>query len=113
MSFLDRRIDRAEAFVLRELGMSSLLMLPLAAAGRPWGLVEVYDVRLRCFDDVDLEAGRQLVAACEARLADLVRSCANLFEPVAAHPLQRPHRSARRGRPAGADPARRRAVREG
>ena len=31
MSFLDDRIDRAEAFILRDLGMELLLMLPLIA----------------------------------------------------------------------------------
>ena len=47
ISFLDNDLDRAEAFVLRELQMNACLLVPLVVAGRPWGLVELYDARMR------------------------------------------------------------------
>jgi diguanylate cyclase (GGDEF)-like protein len=49
LSFLDDDVDSAEAFVLRELGMNAALLAPLLVHGRPWGLVEIYDMRLRRF----------------------------------------------------------------
>jgi diguanylate cyclase (GGDEF)-like protein len=96
MSFLDDSIDRAEAFVLRELGMNSLLMLPIVVAGRAWGLVEVYDVRLREFEPGDVETARALVAASARRLEELAAEGADL-DTVGARgdvPLQRPIRGA-------------------
>ena len=57
ISFLDDDLDRAEAFVLRELRMNCALLLPLVVDGRSWGLVEVYDMRLRRFTRED-EASR-------------------------------------------------------
>jgi len=76
ISFLDRDVDPAEAVALRDLGMNALLMVPLHVAGRPWGLVELFGMRLRRFteDDVAIaqflasQAGRRLesVAASEA-----------------------------------------------
>ena len=71
MSFVDDRIDRAEAFVLRELNMNSLLMLPFLVGDRVWGLVEVYDVRMRRFEDDDIAAAAQLTALAGRRLAEL------------------------------------------
>jgi diguanylate cyclase (GGDEF)-like protein len=71
VSFLDGDVDPAEAFVLRELGMSSLLLLPLEVKGRPWGLVELYEMRLRRFTDDDVVVARFLVGHAERRLAAL------------------------------------------
>jgi GAF domain-containing protein len=49
ISFLDDDLDGAEAFVLRELRMNAVMLVPLVVAGRSWGLVELYDQRLRQF----------------------------------------------------------------
>ena len=75
ISFFDDDLDQAEAFVLRELQMSSCLLVPLVVAGRSWGLVKVYDMRMRRFtpDDEVLamflsgQAGRRIEALGEAR----------------------------------------------
>jgi diguanylate cyclase (GGDEF)-like protein len=93
MSFVDDRIDRAEAFVLRELGMNSLLMLPLLLGDDVWGLVEVYDVRMRRFEAADAAAARQLTALASRRLAEL--RAQGLLVERGAHgvPLQRPMRA--------------------
>ena len=53
ISFLDEDLDSAEAFVLRELEMNSAILVPLVAHGRSWGLVEIYDMRLRRFSAED------------------------------------------------------------
>ncbi len=50
ISFLDDDLDGAEAFVLRELQMNSALLVPVVVHGKAWGLVEIYDMRLRRFD---------------------------------------------------------------
>ena len=71
MSFLDGDVDPAEAFILRELGMNAVLLLPLHVGGKPWGLVELYEMRLRRFTDDDLVVARFLVAQAERRLAAL------------------------------------------
>ncbi len=71
VSFLDGDVDPAEAFILRELGMNAVLLLPLRVAGKPWGLVELYEMRLRRFTDDDLVVARFLIAQAERRLAAL------------------------------------------
>jgi len=48
-SLADASVDEGEAFVLRKVGMQSVLILPLVVQGRPWGLAEVYDARDRQF----------------------------------------------------------------
>ena len=69
VSLADEDADPAEAFVLRELKMQAVLLLPLEVAGRTWGLVEVYDARPRRF------------TPAEAGLAELVvRQAAVLLE---------------------------------
>jgi GAF domain-containing protein len=91
-SFLDDGIDSAEAFVLRSLGMNSLLMLPLVVRERAWGLVEVYDVRLREFEQADVDAARSLVSAAARRLEDLGSAGVDIdgFGPEGPVTLQRP-----------------------
>jgi diguanylate cyclase (GGDEF)-like protein len=69
VSFIDRDVDSAEAFILRELGMNALLMLPLRVGGAPWGLVELYEMRLRRFTDDDVAIAQFLVSQAERRLA--------------------------------------------
>ncbi|GIU95326.1 MAG: hypothetical protein KatS3mg012_1783 [Gaiellaceae bacterium] len=71
MSLVDAEVDPAEAFILRELSMNALLMLPLRVGGEPWGLVEVYEMRLRRFTDDDVALARFLVESAERRLGEL------------------------------------------
>jgi diguanylate cyclase (GGDEF)-like protein len=71
ISFLDPDVDSAEAFILRELGMSGVLMLPLRLHGGPWGLVELYDMRLRRFTEDDVSLAQFLVAQAERRLEEI------------------------------------------
>lgn len=68
VSFADGDVDPAEAFILRELNMNALLMLPLRVGGRSWGLVELYEMRLRRFSDDDVAVARFLVGQAERRL---------------------------------------------
>jgi diguanylate cyclase (GGDEF)-like protein len=68
VSFLDGEVEPAEAFILRQLGMNALLMLPLHVAGRPWGLIELYEMRLRRFSDDDVAVAQFLASHAEARL---------------------------------------------
>jgi GAF domain-containing protein len=60
-SVLDTDSDPTEAALLRELRFDSLLMLPLAADGAPWGLVEVY-VDGRAFGEDEVERAVALAA---------------------------------------------------
>jgi GAF domain-containing protein len=68
VSFLDGEVDDAEAFILRELGMNAMLMLPLRVHGRPWGLVELYEMRLRRFTEDDVAIAQFLASHAERRL---------------------------------------------
>jgi diguanylate cyclase (GGDEF)-like protein len=68
VSFLDPEIDRAEAFVLRDLKMNCVLLLPLFVRGLPWGLVELYDVRLRHFSDAERGTAEFLVRQAARRI---------------------------------------------
>ena len=68
ISFAQGDVDPAEAFILRELGMNALLMLPLNVGGRPWGLVELYEMRLRRFTDDDVAIAQFLTTQAERRL---------------------------------------------
>ncbi len=69
VSFLQGDVDPAEAFILRELAMNALLLLPLRVEGRPWGLVEVYEMRLREFTEDDIAIAVFLTQQAERRLA--------------------------------------------
>lgn len=68
LSFADSSVEPAEAFVLRELGMNALLMLPLYVRGAPWGLIELYEMRMRRFTEDDLAVATFLAAQAEKRL---------------------------------------------
>ena len=68
MSFLDEEVDPAEAFILRELGMNAVLMIPLRVAGRSWGIVELYEMRLRRFTHDDIGVAQFLSNRAERRL---------------------------------------------
>jgi putative nucleotidyltransferase with HDIG domain len=49
ISAADAAADPAELFVLREMEMQAVLLVPLVVAGHSWGLIEVYDSRPRAF----------------------------------------------------------------
>jgi diguanylate cyclase (GGDEF)-like protein len=68
VSFVDSHVDPSEAFILRDLGMNALLMLPIRVAGRSWGLIELYEMRLRRFGQDDVAVAQFLVAQAERRL---------------------------------------------
>jgi diguanylate cyclase (GGDEF)-like protein len=68
ISFLEGEVDPAEAFILRELGMNAMLMVPLRVRGRSWGLVELYEMRLRRFNDDDVAIAQFLATQAERRL---------------------------------------------
>lgn len=68
VSFHDPDLDPAEAFAMRDLGMNACILLPLVVEGVSWGLVEVYDMRIRSYTPAEqavadllvLQAGRKL-----------------------------------------------------
>jgi diguanylate cyclase (GGDEF)-like protein len=68
VSFADGDVDPSEAFILRDLGMNALLMLPLRVGGRMWGLIELYEMRLRRFAEDDIAVAQFLVSQAERRL---------------------------------------------
>ena len=68
VAFADGDVDPSEAFILRDLGMNALLMLPVRVGGRSCGLVELYEMRLRRFTDDDVAVAKFLVAQAERRL---------------------------------------------
>jgi len=74
VSFVDGDVEPAEAFILRELNMNALLMLPLRVRDTSWGLVELYEMRLRRFSDDDVAVARFLVGQAERRLEIVARS---------------------------------------
>jgi putative nucleotidyltransferase with HDIG domain len=49
----DKGADPAELFVLREMEMQSVLIVPLTVETGTWGLIEVYDTRTRVFSGVE------------------------------------------------------------
>jgi putative nucleotidyltransferase with HDIG domain len=49
----DAGADSAELFVLREMEMQSVLIVPLTIETLTWGLIEVYDTRTRVFSGVE------------------------------------------------------------
>lgn len=69
ISFAEGDVDPAEAFILRELGMNALLLLPLRVDGRPWGLIELYEMRMRVFTNDDIAIARFLTRQAERRIA--------------------------------------------
>jgi hypothetical protein len=56
----DADLDSAEAFILREHGFGSLVMLPLDLNGAAWGLVEIYRVDRRPFSEAEIRRAREL-----------------------------------------------------
>ena len=71
ISFLDDDLDRAEAFVLREVKMNCALLLPIVVDGKTWGLAELYDVRLRRFSREQQAIAEFLVGVAARRIEAL------------------------------------------
>jgi len=63
VSASDPDADPAELFVLREMDMQAVLLVPIVVEGEGWGLIEVYDTRPRVF--TGLERGLAEVAAAQ------------------------------------------------
>ena len=70
VSVLDDDAEPSESDLLRQLGLDSLLMLPLVCEGQCWGLAEIY-VNGRRFGEEDIEAAEPLAEAFGERLAVL------------------------------------------
>ena len=68
VSFVEGDVDPSEAFILRDLGMNALLMLPVRVRGKAWGLIELYEMRHRRFSEEDVAVGQFLVSQAERRL---------------------------------------------
>jgi len=70
ISIDDPSADPAELFVLREMQMKSVLLVPLVVAEEPWGLIEIYDSRPRDFSSSERHlaelAGSQIAALLAA-----------------------------------------------
>ena len=71
ISFLDDEVDSGEAFVLRELQMNAVMLVPLVVHGGSWGLVEIYDMRLRRFTSEDEALAWFLVGQAGRRIEAL------------------------------------------
>jgi GAF domain-containing protein len=71
ISFLDDDVDSGEAFVLRELQMNAVMLVPLVVHGASWGLVEIYDMRLRRFTTEDEALAWFLVGQAGRRIEAL------------------------------------------
>jgi diguanylate cyclase (GGDEF)-like protein len=72
ISFIDGDVDPSEAFILRDLGMNALLMLPIRVSGQQWGLIELYEMRMRRFGTDDVAVAQFLVTQAERRLESVV-----------------------------------------
>jgi GAF domain-containing protein len=70
----DPAADAAETALLERLGYDALLMHPLRAAGRSWGLVELYAGAGVEFDDEARRRSAAIVAALEQRLEVVERA---------------------------------------
>jgi putative nucleotidyltransferase with HDIG domain len=67
ISTADPAADPGELFVLREMEMAAVLLIPVAIDTVVWGLIEVYDVRARAFSGLErqiAELAATHVAAC-------------------------------------------------
>ena len=64
----DAGADPAELFVLREMEMQAVLLVPLVVAGHTWGLIEVYDSRPRGFPALE----RHLAELAAAQIGGLL-----------------------------------------
>jgi putative nucleotidyltransferase with HDIG domain len=65
----DPLADPAELFVLREIEMQAVLLVPLVVNTHRWGLIEIYDRRARRFSGLDLHLAELGAAQINALLA--------------------------------------------
>ncbi len=65
----DPGADPAELFVLREVEMEAVLMVPLVVEARSWGLIEVYDTKPRPFPGAERHLAELAAAQIGAILA--------------------------------------------
>jgi len=68
ISIDDPGADPAELFVLREMQMQSVLIVPLVVGDEPWGLIEIYDSRPRDFSSAE----RHLAELAASQIAALL-----------------------------------------
>jgi GAF domain len=66
----DPAADSAEVTILRELGFTSLLMVPICTADAVWGLAEIYREGVHRFVNRDAARATQLFAVVGDRVAD-------------------------------------------
>jgi hypothetical protein len=71
VSLSDERVEESEAFVLREVGMEAVLLVPIVALGRPWGVAEVYDARRRQFSEEETVLADLFIRHVAALLSQL------------------------------------------
>jgi putative nucleotidyltransferase with HDIG domain len=69
ISAADASADPAELFVLREMEMRAVLLVPLVVASRAWGLIEVYDSRPRGFPALERHVAELAAAQIGGLLA--------------------------------------------
>ena len=68
VSLSDADVDESEAFVLRELDLHTVLIVPLHVAGKACGIVEVYDASPRSFTTADVSLAELVVGQTAALL---------------------------------------------
>ena len=64
----DTGADSAELFVLREMEMQAVLLVPLVVENQVWGLLEIYDTRTRAFSGLE----RHLTELAATQIAALI-----------------------------------------
>jgi putative nucleotidyltransferase with HDIG domain len=69
ISMDDAGADPAELFVLKEMEMQAVLIVPLLVEGNTWGLIEVYDTRTRVFSGLERYLAELAVTHIGALLA--------------------------------------------
>jgi putative nucleotidyltransferase with HDIG domain len=69
ISASDTAADPAELFVLREMEMQAVLLVPLVVAGSNWGLIEIYDSRPRAFPALERHVAELAAAQIGGLLA--------------------------------------------
>jgi len=66
----DPDADPTELFVLREMDMQAVLLVPIVVDGQGWGLIEVYDARPRIFTGLE----RNLAEVAATQVGSLLAS---------------------------------------
>jgi putative nucleotidyltransferase with HDIG domain len=66
----DPDADPTELFVLREMDMQAVLLVPILVDGQSWGLIEVYDARPRVFSGLE----RNLAEVAATQVGSLLAS---------------------------------------